>query len=318
MKLSMFMFGLSTLLAFTSSAAQTNFPQKPIRIVVGFGPGNSVDTVARLVGEKLAHALGKPVIIDNVAGAAGNIAAERVAKAAPDGYTLALLSNAQLAINPSLYTVSYDPVKDFAAVSQVATSPYVLVVHNGVPARSAKDLVALAKANPAGLTFASGGGVTPVAGELFKSAAGVDIRHIPYKDAAGAIPDVTAGRVSMMFGGITILPLVREGKLRALGVTSSGRTSAAPELPTIAESGYPGFEVTVWQGLMAPAKVPGTTIKILNAETLKALESPELREKFANVGVEGTGSSPDAFAVMIKSEILKWSKVMKEAGIRPE
>jgi tripartite-type tricarboxylate transporter receptor subunit TctC len=312
------MFGLSALFAGTSCAAQTSYPQKPIRMVVGFPPGNSVDTVARLLGEKLGHALGKPVIIDNAAGAAGNIAADRVAKAAPDGYTLGLLSNAQLAINPSLDTVSYDPLKDFAAVSQVATSPYVLIVHNGVPARTAKELVALAKGNPGGLTFASGGGVTRVAGELFKSAAGVDIRHIPYKGVAAAIPDVVTGRVSMMFGGITILPLVREGKMRALAVTSSGRTSAAPDLPTIAESGYPGFEVTVWQGLMAPAKVPGTTIKILNAETLKALASPELRAKFADAGVEGTGSSPDAFAAMIRSEILKWSKVIKEAGIRPE
>ena len=203
-------------------------------------------------------------MIDNAAGAAGNIAADRVAKAAPDGYTLGLLVQGQLAINPSLYKVAYDPVKDFAPVSQVTASPNMLVVHNAVPAKSVKELVALAKAQPGGLTFASGGSgsSTHMAAELFKSVAGLDIRHIPYKGGAAAIPDLLGGRVTMMFSPIAVvLPLAREGKLRALAVTSLRRSSAAPELPTIAESGYPGFEVTTWNGLLAPARTPATIIR---------------------------------------------------------
>ena len=234
------MFGLLALLIVGSPAAQTTYPEKPIRLVVGFPPGSQADTVARLLGQRLAESLGQPVLVDNAAGAAGNIAADRVAKAAPDGYTLALAVNAQVIINPSLYKLAYDPVKDFAPVSQVAVSPNVLVVHNAVPAKSVKELVALAKAQPGGLTFASGGsGSSPhMAAELFKSAAGLDIRHIPYKGGTLAIPDLLGGRVTMMFGvASTVLPLAREGKLRALAVTSLRRSSAASELPTIAESG---------------------------------------------------------------------------------
>ena len=260
-------------------------------------------------------------MIDNVTGAAGNIAADRVAKAAPDGYTLGLLAQPQIVINPSLYKLAYDPVKDFAPVSQVAVSPFMLVVHNAVPAKSVKELVALAKAQPGGLTFASGGsGSTPhMAAELFKSMAGLDIRHIPYKGVVAAIPDLLGGRVTMMFSPIAVvLPLVREGKLRALAVTSLRRSSAAPELPTIAESGYPGFEVTVWNGLLAPAGTPATIVRKLHLETVKALALPDLRAKLADLGLEGIGNSPDEFAAVIKSEIPKWAKVIKEAGIKPD
>ena len=209
------MFGLLALLIVGSPAAQTTYPEKPIRMVVGFPPGSAPDTVARLLGQKFAEAWGKPVLIDNVTGAAGNIATERVAKAAPDGYTLGLLAQGQLVINPSLYKLAYDPVKDFAPVSQVTVSPNMLVVHNAVPAKSVKELVALAKAQPGGLTFASSGsGSAPhMAAELFKSVAGLDIRHIPYKGVTAAIPDLLGGRVTMMFSPTsTVLPLVREGK----------------------------------------------------------------------------------------------------------
>jgi tripartite-type tricarboxylate transporter receptor subunit TctC len=315
------MFGLLALLIVGSPAAQTNYPEKPIRLVVGFPPGSLVDTFARLFGQKLAEALGKPIVVDNPTGAAGNIASERVAKAAPDGYTLGLLAQGQLVINPSLYKLAFDPGKDFAPVSQVAVSPFMLVVHNAVPAKNIKDLVALAKAHPGGLTFASGGSGTGnhIAAELLKSMAGLDIRHIPYKGVVAAIPDLLSGRVTMMFSVIgTVLPIVRDGKLRALAVASSRRSSAFPELATIAESGYPGFEIAAWYGLLAPARTPATIVRKLHHETVKALALPDLRAKLADLGMEGIGNSPDEFATAIKSEIPKWAKVIKESGIKPD
>jgi tripartite-type tricarboxylate transporter receptor subunit TctC len=320
-QISRLIFGLLALLIVGSPAAQTTYPEKPIRMVVGFPPGSQPDTVARLLGQKLAEAMGRPIVVDNATGAAGNIATERVAKAAPDGYTLGLLFIGQLVINPSLYKLAFNPVKDFAPVSQVTMSPNLLVVHNAVSAKSVKELVALAKAQPGGLTFASGG--TGVAGhmaaELFKSMAGLDIRHIPYKGTVAAIPDLLGGRVTMMFSPIPVaLPLVREGKLRALAVTSLRRSSAVPELPTIAESGYPGFEFTGWGGLLAPARTPATIVRKLHLETVKALALPDLRAKLAALGMEGIGDSPEEFAAVIKSEIPKWAKVIKESGIKPD
>ncbi|MBI2223939.1 MAG: tripartite tricarboxylate transporter substrate binding protein [Betaproteobacteria bacterium] len=315
------MFGLLALLIVGSPAAQTTYPEKPVRFVVGVPPGSQPDTVARLLGQKFAEAWGKPVVIDNVTGAAGNIAADRVAKAAPDGYTLGLLGQAQIVINPSLYKLAYDPVKDFAPVSQVAMSPNMLVVHNAVPAKNVQELIKLARARPGELTFASGGSGSAlhIAGELLKSVAGLDIRHIPYKGGVAAIPDLLGGRVTMMFGTtVVVLPLALEGKLRALAVTSLKRSSAAPELPTIAESGYPGFEVTSWYGLLAPARTPATIVGKLHLETVKALALPDLRAKLADLGLEGIGNSPDEFAAVIKSEIPKWAKVIKESGMKPE
>ncbi len=313
--------GLIALLIAGSPAAQSNYPEKPIRLIVGFPPGSLPDTVARLLSQRLAEAWGKPVVIDNVAGAGGSIAADRVAKAAPDGYTLGLLAQGSLVINPSLYKLAYDPVKDFAPVSQVYMTPSFLVVHNAVPAKSVKELVALAKAQPGGLTFASGGSGsgTHMAAELFKSAAGIDILHIPYKGVVAAISDLLGGRVTMMFPPMAaFLPMVREGKLRALAVTSLRRSPAAPDVPTIAESGFPRFEYTSWNGLLAPARTPAAIVGKLHLETVKALALPDLRAKFADLGVEGFGSSPDEFAAVIKSEIPKWAKVIKESGIKPD
>ena len=315
------MFGLFALLIVGSPAAQTTYPEKPIRMVVGFPPGSAPDTVARLLAQKFAAAWAKPVLIDNVTGAAGNIATERVAKAAPDGYTLGLLAGGQLVINPSLYKLAFDPVKDFAPVSQVTVSPNVLVVHNAVPTKSVKELVALAKAQPGGLTFASSGSgsANHMAAELFKSVAGLDILHIPYKGLTAAIPDLLGGRVTMMFiPTSTVLPLAREGKLRALAVTSLRRAPTFPELPTIAESGYPGFDATLWYGLLAPARTPATIVGKLHLETVKALALPDLRAKLADLGLEGIGNSPDEFAAVIRSEIPKWAKVIKELGIKPD
>ena len=311
--------GMSAVLIAGSTAAQTNYPEKPIRVVIGFPPGGQPDTLARLLGQKLTEAWGKPIVVDNVSGAAGKIATERVVKAVPDGYTLGLLGQGTLVVNPSLYKLEYDPVKDFAPVSQVTVSPYILVVHNAVPAKSVKELVGLARAQPGGLTVASGGGVTLLAAELFKSAAGLDIRHIPYKGGVAALPDLIGGRVTMVFGvASNVLPLAREGKLRALAVTSLRRSSAVPEVPTIAESGYPGFDVTVWFGLLAPAKTPATIVSKLHLETVKALALPDLRAKLADLGLEAIGNSPDEFAAAIKSEIPKWAKVIKGSGIKPD
>ena len=320
-QISSLMLGLLALLLGGSPVVQATYPEKPIRIIVGLPPGSLPDTIARLLGQTLAEALGRPVLIDNVAGAAGNIAADRVAKAAPDGYTLGLLSQTQIVVNPSLYELAYDPAKDFAPVSQVTVSSNILVVNNAVPAKSVKELIALAIAQPGGLTFASGGSGTGthLAAEMLKSVAGIDIRHIPYKGVTAAIPDLLGGRVTMMFSPIqSVLPLVREGKLRALAVTSLKRAPTFPELPTIAESGYPGFEVTLWNGLLAPAGTPAPIVNRLHFETAKALELPDLRAKFANLGMEGMSSSPDEFAAAIKREIPKWAKVIKESGIKQD
>jgi len=313
---------ISASVAVDLAIAQGTYPEKSIRIVVGFPPGSSADTVARLLGQKLAEALGKPIVVDNTPGAAGNIATERVTKAAADGYTLGLLGNGQVVINPSLYKLGYDPVRDCAAVSQVTVSSNLLVVHNQLPARSVKELVALARAQPGELTFASGGnGSAPhMAAELFKSVASLDIRHIPYKGVVAAIPDLLGGRVTMMFTPIggTTLAVVREGKLRALAVTSLRRSPALPELPTIAESGYPGFEVTPWTGLFAPAATPATIIGKVHFETVRALALPDLRTKFVDLGLEGIGNSPEEFSAAIKSEIPKWAKMIRESVMKPD
>jgi len=303
------------------AAAQTNYPEKPVRIVVGFPPGSSPDVVARHLGQKLAESWAPPVVVDNVPGAAGNIAAERVAKATPDGYTLALAVNAQIIFNPSLYKLPYHPVKDFAPVSQLAVSPNILVVHNGVPAKTVKELIALARTRPGDITFASGGsGSSPhLAAELLKSVAGLDIRHIPYKGVVVAIPDLLAGRVMMMFSPISVvLPVVRAGKLRPLAVTSLRRSSAVPELATIDESGFPGFEATVWYGLLGPAGTAAPIIRKLHLETVKVLALPDVRGKFADLGIDVIGNSPEEFATVIKSEIPKWAKLIKESGLKPD
>ena len=313
--------GLLALAITGNPAAQSSYPDKPIRLIVGFPPGNSPDIVARLLGQKLAASLGKPVVVENIAGAAGSIAAERVAKAAPDGYTLALAANAQLTVNPSLYALPYDPIKDFAPVSQVYVSSNILVVHDAVPVTTVTELVALAKAHPGVLTFATGGsGSSPhMAAQLFRSMAGIDLREIPYKGVSAAIPDLLGGRVTMMFGPLpVVLPLVREGRLRALAVTSLRRSPAVPGLPTIDESGFPGYEVTLWGGLVAPAGTPAPVIRMLHLHTVNALALADARAKLADLGLEIIGNSPDELAAVIRSEIPKWAKLIKESGIKPD
>jgi tripartite-type tricarboxylate transporter receptor subunit TctC len=315
------MLGLLALLIVGSPAAQATYPEKPIHLVVGFPPGSSPDIVARVLGQKLAEALGKPVLVENIPGASGTIATERVAKASPDGYTLAFASSG-FAVNPSLYAnLAFDSVRDFAPISQVVMSSNILVVNNAVPAKSVQELLALAKAQPGGLTFASGGSgsTSGLAGAVFKSMARIDVREVPYKGVIAAIPDLLGGRITMMFIPIASgLPLVREGRLRALAVTSLRRSAAAPELPTLDESGVRGFEVTTWGGMLAPAGTPSAVIERLRNEIIKALRTPEVRERLSSQGNEPVGSTSEQFSALIKIELVKWARVIKESGIKPD
>ncbi len=315
-------FALLALITVAGATAQSSYPDKPVRIVVGFAPGAAVDISARLVGQKLSDAWGKPVLVENIAGAGGTIAVDRVAKSKPDGYTLVMAGSPAIAINPSLYgNLPYDPVRDFAPVTQVCFAPNILAVHNAVPARSVRELVTLARSQPGKLTFASAGTGTSqhIAGELFKSMAGIDIQHVPYKGTTTFMPDLIAGRVAMTFGNISVvLPAVREGKLRALAVTSAKRSTVVPDLPTMAESGFPGFDATVWFGILAPARTPAAIVSKLHLDALKALALPDLRNKFADLGMELIGNSPEEFSIVIKSEIQKWAKIIKESGAKPD
>ena len=312
---------IAALVAVSHAAAQDRYPGKPIRLLVGFPAGSTADVAGRLIGQKWSEAMGTPVVVENVAGAAGNIALERVVKAAPDGYTLALAVNAQLTVNPSLYKLAYDPARDLAPISQLYVAANFLVVPLSVPAKTFEELLALARAQPGVLTFASGGGGSSphIAAELLKSAARLDLRHVPYKGVVAGLPDLLAGRVTMMFAPSTVaLPPVRSGKLRALAVTSLRRSAALPELPTVAESGFPGFEATLWGGLVAPSGTPPSVIQKLHAESVRILGQPEMQGRLAESGLEPIGNSPAEFAAVIKSEIPKWAKLIAESGMRPD
>ena len=302
-----------------NAAAQSSYPEQTIRILVGFPPGGPPDIAARLLGEKFAETWGKSVVIENATGSGGNVAVDRVAKAAPDGYTL-LMANSAIAINPSLYqALPYDPIKDLAPISLAVFTPIILVVHNDVPASSVQKLAALARAQPGKLTFGSAGGGTPsrLAGELFKSMARVDIQHVPYRGNPSLLPDLLAGRLTMAFPNIAVvLPLIREGKLRALAVTSPKRTAEMPELPTMAESGYPGFDASAWFGLMAPAGTSAQIIDQLYRETVRILTLEDTRRRLADLGMTVVANTPAEFSSVIKSDISRWAKVIKEAGIR--
>lgn len=313
--------GIGLLFAAAVGAAHADYPSRPVRILVGFTPGGGTDIIARSLGQKFAEAWGKPVVVENLPGVGGSIAAERVAKAAPDGHTLLLTTGAAIVVNPSLFDKpGFDPVRDLAPISQVCLSANVLTVGNDVPAHSVQELVALARAQPGKLTFGSAGIGTSMhlGGEVFKSMAGIDIAHVPYRGATAALPDVVAGRVTMYFGVMaSTMPLVRDGRLRPLAVTSAQRSAAAPELPTMAEAGFPGFDVTLWFGLLTTAGTPEPVIRQIHRETLNALASPDVRMRLADVGMELIGSSPEAFGEVIRAEIPKWAKVIKDAGAKP-
>jgi tripartite-type tricarboxylate transporter receptor subunit TctC len=315
------LFAFLLALSFTDSAtAQIAFPERPVHILVGYVPGGPNDIIARAIGDRLALLWGKPMIIDNVPGASANIAGDRVAKAPPDGHTLLLANMTQIVVNPSLFErMSYDPVKDLAPVSQVAFTPNVLTVPNELPVRSVQELVAFVRATPGKYTFGSAGVGTSqhLAGELFKSAAKLDIQHVPYRGAANVVTDLLGNRLTMYLGNIApLLPLIREGRLHGLAVTSRERFPITPELPTIAESGFPGYDVTATFGLMTAAGTPATIIDRISRDTVRVLAQNDLRQKLADIGVIATGNSPAEFAAAIKSELAVWPKLIKEAGLR--
>ncbi|MDB5811420.1 MAG: extra-cytoplasmic solute receptor BugT [Betaproteobacteria bacterium] len=303
-------------------AVAADFPDKPVRFVVGFTPGGPSDIVARLLGQKLAEAWSQQVVIDNRAGAGGNIAAEIVAKAPGDGYTLLLGNNSILATNAALYSkLNFDPVKDFAPVILVASQPNILVVHPSLPIKTVKDLIALAKSKPGQLNYASSGSgaAAHLSGELFKAMAHVDLVHIPYKGAAPALNDVLAGQDQLMFAtSLSVVPHIKSGRLRALAVTTAKRMQAMPELPTVAEAGVPGFEATTWHGVVVSAATPQALVNRINADLAKVLQAPDVRERFTVLGAEVIGGSPEDFSAYIKKEIPKWTKVVKDSGARAD
>lgn len=305
-----------------AALAQSSYPSRAIKLVVGFPAGTSVDTLARLVADKLQPALGQPIVVENVAGAAGNIAADRVSKSEPDGHTLLMAGNAVIVINQSVYEkLPYDPIKDFLPISQIAVTPNVLVVHPGLAATTTQELVALARSQPDGLTYAHAGiGISQhLAGELFNKMAGIATRPVAYRGGNMMFPDLVAGRVNFCFCSIvTSMPLVREGKLRALAVTSLQRWPSVAELPTMVESGFPGFDATAWFGLMAPAGTPASIIDRLHRETVGALAAPDLRKTLDELGMGAIGNSPAEFTAAIRQEVPYWQKIIKEIGLKQQ
>lgn len=301
-------------------AAEPSFPVKPIRMLVGFSPGGATDVAARIIGKKLSETWNQQVVIDNRAGAGGLLAFEMAAKANPDGYTL-LATSPSFAIQPSIAgKLPFDPIRDFAPITQMSAAPYILVLYPGLEAKSVKELIGLAKANPGKLNYASGGigSAQHLAAELFSLMAGIQMVHVPFKGAV-SIPDIIAGRVQMVFSGLPqALPHVQAGRLRAVGVTTPARWPAAPGVPTIAEAGVPGYDVTVWYGILVTGRTPRPVVDKLNAEIVKTLQSADVRQQFAAMGLEPVGNPSAQFAAMIRAEIAQWAKVVKQAGIKPQ
>ncbi len=303
-----------------SVAFAQSYPNHAIRLVVPFPAGGTTDILARAAAQKLTETLGQSVVVDNRPGAGGNIGAELVAKAAPDGYTLLMGTVGTHAINPSLYTkMPYDHIKDFVPVVLVAGVPNVLVVNPSLPINSVADLIKLAKAKPGTINFASSGSGTSIhlSGELFKTMAGVDMTHVPYKGSAPALQDLMGGQVQIMFDNLpSSLALIKAGKLRAIAVTSLKRAPALPDVPTIAESGLPGFEASSWFGILAPAGTPAPIVAKINAEVNKWLQSPDAKEQLLAQGAEAAGGSPEQFVAHIRAETDKWAKVVKASGAK--
>jgi len=303
-------------------AVAQSYPTKPIRWIVTYPPGGPTDVVARAIGAKLTEAWGQQIIIDNRAGAGGMIGTELGARAAPDGYTLLFGTSAGMTINPALQSkLPYDPVKDFAPVSLLVINPQLLVLNPTVPANSVKELVALAKAKPGQLNYASVGQGSPnhLGMELLKALTGTNIVHVPYKGTGPAITDLLGGQVQLMFNSMpTVLPLVRSGKLRALAVGSTQRISAIADIPTVAESGVPGFENVTWYGMFAPAKTPREIVNKLNAQVVRILAEPDMAQRLSSQGAEPRSSTPDELAKFMRVEFGRWAKVIKSAGVKVE
>lgn len=301
-------------------AAAQPYPAKPVRIVVPFAAGGGVDVTARILAQGLTERLGQTVFVENRTGASGIIGTEHVAKSAPDGYTLLVGSQTTQAVVPAMYKTSYDGARDFAPVTVIATSPLLIVVHPSLPVKSVKDLIALARARPGQLTFGAASGGTPhMSGELFKLMAKVDLLFVPYKGEGPAVADAMGGQISMVFSNLpVVLPLARAGKLRGIAVTSAQRVATANEFPTVAESGLPGFEAITWFGCLAPAGVSGDIINKLNAEAARALNAPAVKERMAGMGLFVVANKPEEFSELLKKEIPRWAKVVRDSGVKPQ
>ncbi|HZQ60816.1 MAG TPA: tripartite tricarboxylate transporter substrate binding protein [Casimicrobiaceae bacterium] len=308
------------LCAFSAAAGAQAYPTKPIRFIVGFAPGGSADVMSRVIGQKLTETLGQAVITENKPGAAGTLGADLVARAAPDGYTLLVGSVSNVVISAStLPKLPFDPVKDFAPITLTASIPLVLVVNPGLPVKSVQELIAYAKANPGRLNFASGGnGVSNhLAGELFNRMAGVDMVHVPYKGDGPGVAAVLAGEAQLMFATVsTAMPHVQSGRLRALAVGTPHRLAALPDLPTIDEAGVAGYEVNVWNGILAPAGTPKEIVNKLHAEITKVLQLPDVKARLAGLGFEIVASTPEQLGAVIRADMAKWPKIAKESGAK--
>jgi tripartite-type tricarboxylate transporter receptor subunit TctC len=315
-----FLVLLSALLAAAGASAQSSYPDKPVRILVGFTPGVAPDITARLLADKFTESWGKAVVVENITGAGGNIATDRAAKSAPDGYTLLMGGNASIIFNPSIYDkLPFDPVKDFAPITQVFIAANVLAVHNDSPVKSIAHLITLARAQPGKLTYGHAGVGTSqhLAGELFKAMAKIDLQPVAYRGSTAIMPDLVAGRLGLCFCNVVnVMPLAREGKLRVFAVTSLKRSGVVPGLPTMVESGFAGFEAVPWFGLMAPAGTPPAIIDKVHHETVRVLALPDLRKRLEELGLDVIGNSPAEFAALIKTELPQWAKVIKDAGIK--
>jgi tripartite-type tricarboxylate transporter receptor subunit TctC len=308
------------LVAVAPFALADDYPSKPIHFIVPYPAGGPLDTVARLLGQKVAESVHQPVVVENRPGAGGNIGADAVAKSAPDGYTILMGAVATHAINPTLYSnIPYDPVKDFAPVTEVAWTPNVLVVNPGLPVHDVKEFIVYAKAHPGELNFGSGstGSAGHLAGELFKTMAGVKMVHVPYKGAGPAMQDLIGGQIQLMFDNLaSSLGQIRAGKVRALAVTTAKRSSLAPELPTIAESGLPGFDISTWFGIFAPGGTPRPIVDRLHDAFVKALDAPDVQATMKKMGAEPVGNTPEQFAAFIQSEAKKYARVIKASGAK--
>jgi tripartite-type tricarboxylate transporter receptor subunit TctC len=312
--------GLIALALAVPAFAQPQYPDRPIRVIVTFAAGSATDITARIAAQKLNESLGVPVTVENIPGAGGSVGLDRLAKAAPDGYTLGWIANGALTIAPGLQPkLPYDSARDFAPISQVLATASILAVNNDLPAKSLQELIALAKAQPGKLSYATPGVGTPqhIGGELLKSMTGIEITHVPYRGALFA--DVIGGRVPITLQNMgAILPVVREGKLRGLAVTSLKRSPGIPDLPAVAELGYPSFEATSWFALLAPAGTPAPIVGKLHQEITRIVAQRDIRERFTQLGLDTVGGTPEGLAAIIKSDIVKWTKVIKDAGIKAE
>jgi len=314
-------YAVAACVSLSAAAADDNYPTRPVRLLVPFAPGGGADALSRIITPKMHDALGQAWVVDNRGGAAGNIAAETVAKAAPDGYTALMGFNTVLTVNPSLYKLTYSVTRDLQPVTLLATAQYILVIHPSVAATNLKDFIALAKQKPGSLNYASAGVGSPLhlAAELFKKRAGIDMAHLAYKGGGPAAVAVLAGEAQVLFASVaSSVPQIKAGKLKALATTGAKRSKVAPDLPTIAESGFPGFEVSSWYALLVPAKTPAAIVNKIRGAAIKAVELPDVQEAMSRQGLDVETSTPQKLAARMSAETAVWAGVIKDAGIKAE